>query len=302
MKNVQVEFNTRTYGVETSLKELRRRWAKSPGFQRLLRKAAYDQLRGEPVTLKASNKRAGRALELAVCKVRRTMELDTEGHAARPCYLMRKGKTWTEVHKAVAVKAMKETTPDTLAVMPLWIYDPRISWAAAAKLDAKTAPEPVTVAPETVEFSENRERESAHPNMFEEDASSYNDAGELETPTERRERLSREGVGVARAETFEDAWKPLPLKKERPERAPITEKPLPEAPYYHALEAKMDREAQEQLSAERREFQVRRAQLGDDEAERLLCAELGEGWADDEDLEDGMLEPWEAWEQYAATS
>ena len=299
MKNVQVEFNTRTCGVETSLKELRRRWAKSPGFQRLLKKAAYDQLRGEPVTLKASNKRAGRALELAVCKVRRTMELDTEGHQARQVYLMRKGKTWAEVHKAVAVKAQKETTPDTLAVMPLWIYDPSISWAAAAKLDRLTAPEMVAIAPETVEFSEHRERESAHPNIFEEDASRYNDAGELETPSERRDRLAREGVSLARAETFEDAWKPLPLKKERPERAPVSVRELPAAPYYYALESKMDRAAQEELSAERRESQERRTQLGNDEAERTLCAELGEGWNDDEDLEAGMLEPHEAWEHYA---
>ena len=302
MKNVQVEFNTRTQGIKSSTKELRRRWVKSPGFQRLLKKVAYDRLRGEPVTLKASNPKALRALERAVYKLGvREFELPTNGHAARQVYLMRQGKAWSEVHKASAVRAMRETTPDTLAVMPLWVYSPSISWRAAAKLDAKTAPEPVYLAPETVEFSENRESESAHPNIFEEDASSYNDAGELETPSERRERLEREGVSLAHPERFEDAWRPLPLKKHAPARAPIAKKDLPAAPYYYATEAQMDKETQAELSAESKAQRERRALLADDEAERLLCAELGEALADDEDLEAEMLEPWEAWEHYAAT-
>ena len=325
MKHVQVEFNTRTQGIKSSTKELRRRWVKSPGFQRLLKKAAHDKLRGQPVTLRASNKRAQRALELAVYKVGVSeFELPTMGHASRQVYLMRRGKAWGEVHKAVAVKAMRETTPDTLAVMPLWVYSPNISWRAAAKLDARTAPETVYLAPETVEFSENRERESAHPNIFEEDASSYNDAGELETPTERRERLEREGISLARPERFEDAWRPLPLKKTReaaifkrnpnaawyepsevigfatPEKVQV--KPLPAAPYYYATEAQMDKETQAELSAERKAQRERRALLADDEAERLLCAELGEALADDEDLEAEMLEPWEVWEHYTATN
>ena len=65
MKNVRVEFNTRTLGIKSSTEELRRRWVKSPGFQRLLKKAANDKLRGRPVTLEASNSKALRALEQA---------------------------------------------------------------------------------------------------------------------------------------------------------------------------------------------------------------------------------------------
>ena len=134
MKNVEVQFNTRTYGVKSSTKELRRRYRQSEGFKRLLHAAAAAQLRNRLVTLKGSNPKATRALERAVCGVRRTMELDTNGHAARTAYLMRAGKTWEEVHKASAVKAMKATTPDTLGVMSVWVYSPTISHRAAAEL------------------------------------------------------------------------------------------------------------------------------------------------------------------------
>lgn len=323
MKNVEVQFNTRTYGVKTSTKELRRRYSQSQGFKRLLHAAADAQLKNRPVTLWASNPKALRALERAVCGVRRTMEIDTAGHAARTVYLMRDGRTWTEVHKASAIRAMKATTPDTLAVMPVWVYSPTISWAAAAQLTAKTAPEQITISPEIIEFTETRECESAHPNPHDEERSAYNDAGELEMPHERQERLQREGVSTERKEAFEDTWRPLPLRK-ADEPTPVlnrhpnaawyepsevtghtapktaTAKELPAAPWYHAAEAQMNKEQQDLLSAERRAHQERRAALDDDENERLLCAELGESLADDEDLEAGMLEPWEAMERYAA--
>ena len=323
MKHVEVQFNTHTYGVKSSTEELRRRYKQSEGFKRLLHAAAAAQLKGDPVTLKGSNPKATRALERAVCGVRRTMEIDTEGHAARTAYLMRDGRTWTEVHKASAIRAMKATTPDTLAVMPVWVYSPTISWAAAAKLTAKTAPEQIIISPEIVEFTETRERESAHPNPHEEERSAYNDAGELETPDERRERLQREGVSTERKEAFEDAWRLLPLRKAdeptpvlnrhpnaawyepskvtghtAPKTAAVKE--LPAAPWYHATETQMNKEQQDILSAERKAHQERRAALDDDENERLLCAELGESLADDENLEAEMLEPWEAMERYAA--
>ncbi len=221
MKNVQVEFNTRTFGIKSSTEELRRRWIKSPGFQRLLKKAANDKLRGRPVTLKASNQKALRALEQAVYKVGvREFEITLpEGVGARAVYLMKDGKAWTQVGKRAAVKAQKATTPDTLAVMPLWVYSPRISWAAARRLDAKTAPESINsmleeVAP--VEFSENRSRdtdrrgdtaqtEGRELSPWEEESAEYNDAGELETRAERAEREQEEheakekqGVRIAR--------------------------------------------------------------------------------------------------------
>ncbi len=299
MKNLEVQFNTRTTGIDSSTKELRRRYRKSEGFKRLLHAAAAAQLRNRRVTLKASNVKALRALERAVCGVRRTMEVDVQGQAARQVYLMKEGKTWAQVKKSAAIRAMKATTPDTLAVMAVWVYSPSISWRAARKLDALTAPEDVYIAPEVIEFSETRERESAHPNQHEEDASSYNDAGELETPSERRERLTRSGFGGARREAWEDSWKPLPLKATAPERLPITVKELPEAPYYQATEAQMPREAQAELSAERATYQMRRAELEGDHNEQLNFTDIDE-LLSSEDLEADMLEPWEALERFSA--
>ena len=299
MKNLEVQFNTRTSGIDSSTKELRRRYRKSDGFKRLLQAAAAAQLRNRGVTLKASNPKALRALERAVCGVRRMMEVDIGNEAARQVYLMKDGKAWAQVKKSHAVRAMQETTLDTLAVMPVWVYSPSISWSAARKLDALTAPEDVYIAPEVVEFSEPRERESAHPNQHEEDASSYNDAGVLETPSERRERRNHEGRSTEHREAWEDSWKPLPLKATPPERLPVTVKALPDAPYYQATEARMPREAQAELSEERTAYQERRAELDIDHNEQRDFADIDE-LLSSEDLEVDMLEPWEALERFSA--
>lgn len=341
MKHVEVQFNTRTHGVKSSTKELRRRYVNSEGFKRLLHAAADAQLKNHRVTLRASNPKALRALERAVSGVRRTMELDTQGHAARPAYLMKGGKTWTEVHKASAVRAMKATTPDTLAVMKVWTFSPTISHRAAARLVAKTAPDSINSLLEdaaVIAFKEDRGRatdkrgdnaqtEAAELAPWEEEAAEYNDAGELETLAERQEREQRErearekkGIRIARerARAAGKVFIPPTPRRTTPKPAPrfhefihVWERPqppaptpvaheLPAAPYYHATEAKMEKSAQEELSAERKAYRERRAELDDDENERLLCAELGESLADDEDLEAGMLEPWEAMERYAA--
>ncbi len=258
MKNVEVQFNTRTVGVKTSTEELRRRWVKSPGFQRLLKKAANDKLRGRPVTLEASNPKALRALEQAVHKVGvREFEITLpEGIGARAVYLMKDGKAWTQCGKRAAVRAQKATTPDTLAVMPLWVYNPRISWAAARRLDARTAPESINsmleeVAP--VEFSENRSRdtdrrgdtaqtEGRELSPWEEEAAEYNDAGELETRAERDERKQEErqanekqGVRIARERAAAAGKVFIPPTTRRTEKA--TPKPAPRYfEYIHVLE------------------------------------------------------------------
>ncbi len=320
MKNVQVEFNTRTVGIKTSTEELRRRWVKSPGFQRLLKKAANDRLRGRPVTLKASNPKALRALEQAVHKVGvREFEIQIpEGIGARAVYLMKDGKTWAQVKKSAAIRAQKATTPDTLAVMPLWVYNPRISWAAARRLDARTAPESINsmleeVAP--VEFSENRSRdtdrrgdtaqtEGRELSPWEEEAAEYNDAGELET---RAERAEREQVGRRTPKTTP---KPAPRyfefmhvwERTTPAPTPAVTPDLPAAPYYHATEdamKKVNRAEWEILSDERKAHQQRRAELNRDENERLELTEVDD-LLSPEDLESDMLEPWEAMERYAA--
>ena len=317
MKNVQVEFNTRTFGVKSSTEELRRRYRQSPGFQRLLKKAANDKLRGRPVTLKASNPKAVRALESAVYKVGvKEFEVQIpQGVGARAVYLMKDGKAWTQCSKRAAVRAQKATTPDTLAVMPLWIYHPRISWAAARRLDALTAPESISSMLEDtapVEFSENRSRDTDRRGDFaqtegreltpwEEESAEYNDAGELET---REERAEREQAGrrtpkatpkaAPRFYEYVHVW-------ERP-AAPASEpvvQALPEAPLYHATEARMSAAAQAELCAEREAYQQRRAELDDDENEQLDFAEI-DGLLSPEDLESDMLEPWEAVERYAA--
>ena len=161
MQHISVQFNTNTYGVKSSTKALRARCWKSPGFYRLLQAAAAAQLKGNPPTLQGSNPKATRALERAVCKIRRTMELDPEGHAARAAYLMRQGKAWGEVHKASAVRAMKTTTPDTLAVMKVWTFSESISHRAARKLERLTAPESISSLlddAEVIAFKEDRSR------------------------------------------------------------------------------------------------------------------------------------------------
>ncbi len=305
MKHIQVQFNTRARTVKTARAELRARCRKSPGFLRLLRLAANEQLKGNRPKLKASNRAALCALEYAVCKLRQQNEISlSEGVAARPAYLMKmkreNGRAWTEVHKATAVNAMKRTTADTLAVMPVWVYSPTISHRAAAKLDKLTAPELVTLEEAPLEYRENRESESAHPNPFTEDASTFNDAGELETPTERRERLTREHKSPrVHRETWEDADAPLPLlpKVVRPARSPARR--LPAAPWYCATEEKMDKAAYAVLTAEREAYQERRAELDADEREQLEHTEFDECLAP-EDLEQDMLEPWEALERYVA--
>lgn len=300
MQHIKVQFNTRTHGVKSSLTELRRRYRKNPGFARLLKAAAYAQLRrGEQVTLSASNPKALRALTLAVCGVRRTMELDTLGAPTRDVYLMQEKKGWREASPERATAELKRISLDAITVMKVTVYDPALSWGDAAALDAQHAPETVYIADETLPFSEPRDRTSAHPNPFEEDASTYNDGGELETPAERRERLATRGPRRERRETFEDAWRPLPLRKIAPERPPKTEKPLPAAPYYYAAETKMAPEDQAALSAERHAHQQRRALLDDDENERLELYDLDAELSPD-DLEEGMLEPWEALETFAA--
>jgi hypothetical protein len=343
MKHLQVQFNTRTYGVKSSTKELRRRYVQSEGFKRLLHAAAAAQLKGDPVTLKGSNPKATRALERAVCGVRRTMEIDTNGHAARPTYLMRDGRTWTEAHKASAVNAMKATTPDTLGVMSVWVYSPTISHRAAARLVARTAPESISTMLEdaaVIEFKENRARntdkrgdntqtESAELAPWEEEAAAYNDAGELETPAERQEReqnerktKERQGIRIARERAAAEGRAFIPPTPRRvkvetapqyheyihtwerttaPAPAPVTRE-LPEAPYYHATEEKMqkaNRAAWEILSDERVAHQQRRAVLSDDENEQLELAEFDAELSPD-DLEADMLPAWEAMERYAA--
>jgi hypothetical protein len=253
MKHVGVQFNTRTYGVKSSTKELRRRYKQSEGFKRLLHAAAAAQLKGDPVTLRGSNPKATRALERAVCGVRRTMEIDANGHAARPAYLMRNGKTWTEVHKASAVKAMKATTPDTLGVMSVWVYSPTISHRAAARLVARTAPECISTMLEeaaTIEFKENRARntdkrgdnaqtESAELAPWEEETAAYNDAGVLETPNERQEREKNErktkeqqGIRIARERAAAEGheFTPPSTRREAPKLAPMYHE------YIHAWE------------------------------------------------------------------
>ena len=317
MKNVRVEFNTRTSGIKSSTEELRRRWAKSPGFQRLLKKAANDKLRGRPVTLKASNPKALRALKSAVYKVGvKEFEMTLpEGVSARAVYLMKNGKTWAQVKKSAAVRAQQATTPDTLAVMPLWIYHPRISWAAARRLEARTAPESINTMLEDaapVEFSENRSRETDRRGDFaqtegreltpwEEESAEYNDAGELETQTERAER---EQVG---RRTPKATPKPAPryfeymhvLERTTPAPTPAVTHDLPAAPLYHATEAQMDKATQDELSEERKAHQQRRAELDADQSEQLELAEL-DAELSPEELESDMLEPWEAMERYAA--
>lgn len=300
MNHVRVQFNTRTHGVKSSLAELRRRYRTNPGFKRLLLAAAYAQLRrGEQVMLSASNPKALRALEQAVCGVRRMMELDTLGEPTRDVYLMQEKKGWREVGHERAIAELKRISLDAITVMKVTVYEPALSWQDAAALDAKHAPETVYVTDEVAPVSEPRERTSAHPNMFEEDASRYNDAGELETPAERRERLATLGPRRERPDTWEDAWRPLPLKKTIPKRAPKTAKPLPAAPWYYAAEYKMAAEDQAALSAERRAHQQRRALLDDDENEREELYDLDAELSPD-DLEEGMLEPWEALENFAA--
>lgn len=304
MKNTQVQFSTRARTVKSARNELRARCRKSPGFLRLLRLAANEQLKGRAPTLSASNRAALRALEYAVCKLRQQNEIGlSEGVAARPAYLMRKKtdnskrRPWMEVHKATAVHAMQETTLDTLAVMPVWVYSPTISHRAARKLEALTAPELVTVEEAPLEYRENRESESAHPNPFTEDASTYNDAGELETPTERRERLTREQK-TPRRETWEDAWKPLPLKEkgERPAPTPVRE--LPAAPYYYAAQHQFPEWVKREMQRRQAADDARRVKLGQDASEVVALAELDE-LLSPEELEQDMLEPWEALERYA---
>lgn len=343
MNNISVQFNTKTVGVETSTKELRRRYRASEGFKRLLHAAAAAQLKGDLVTLKSSNSKATRALERAVCRVRRTMEVDTEGRAARSVYLMKRNKVWTEVHKAVAIHAMKATTPDTLAVMPVWVYSPTISHRAAARLVARTAPESITAIlgeVENIEYRENRSRatdkrgdtaqtESAELTPWEEETAEYNDAGVLETPAERQEReqndrntKEQQGIRIARERaaaegrefipptTRSEAPKPAPRFHEyihawertlAPAPTPSTRE-LPEAPYYHATEGKMNkanRAAWETLSDERAAHQQRRTALDDDENEQLELADL-DAELSPNDLEADMLPAWEAMERYAA--
>ena len=320
MKNLQVEFNTRTLGIKSSTEELRRRYRQSPGFQRLLKKAANDRLRGKAVTLKASNPKALRALESAVYKVGvKEFEMTLpEGIGARAVYLMKDGKAWAQVGKRAAVRAQKATTPDTLAVMPLWIYHPRISWAAARRLDALTAPESVSSMLEDaapVEFSENRSRdtdrrgdtaqtEGRELSPWEEESAEYNDAGELET---RAERAEREQVG---RRTPKATPKPAPryfeymhvLERTTPAPTPAVTHDLPAAPLYHATEdamKKANRAEWEILSGERDAHQQRRAKLDDDHNEQLELADFDE-FLSPEDLEADMLEPWEAMERYAA--
>ena len=315
MNHVRVQFNTRTYGVKSSLEELRRRYRTNPGFKRLLHAAAYAQLkRGERVTLEASNPKALRALELAVCGVRRTMTISTLGEPTREVYLMREGKAWREVSHERALAELRRIGLDAITVMKVTVYDPAISSEDAAAMHAKHAPEAVEILPEVAPFSEDRSRAADRPTRtrhdehklemreltpWDEDAATYNDAGELETPEERRERLAKLGPRQERRETFEDAWRPLPLKKTAPERPPKTVKPLPAAPWYYALEYKMAAEDQATLSAERRAYQQRRALLDDDENERLEFYDMDAELSPD-DLEEGMLEPWEALENFAA--
>ena len=62
---------------------------------------------------------------------------------------------------------------------------------------------------------------------------------------------------------------------------------------------KANRAAWETLSDERAAHQQRRAALDDDENEQLELAELDAELSPD-DLEEGMLKPWEAMERYAA--
>ena len=343
MKHVEVQFNTRTYGVKSSTKELRRRYKQSEGFKRLLHAAAAAQLKGDPVTLKGSNPKATRALERAVCGVRRTMEIDTEGHAARQVYMMKRSKAWEEVHKASAVKAMKDTTPDTLGVMSVWVYSPTISHRAAARLVAKTAPDSIGMMLEdaaVIEFKENRSRttdkrgdntktESAELTPWDEEAAEYNDAGELETPEQRNKReqderktKERQGIRIARERAAAEGREFIPPtnRREAPKPAPRfheyihawerttapvptpSTRELPEAPYYHATEEKMNkanRAEWERLSAERAAHQQRRADLRDDENEQLELADLDAELSPD-DLEADMLPAWEAMERYAA--
>ena len=315
MNHVRVQFNTRTHGVKSSLDELRRRYRTNPGFKRLLLAAAYAQLRrGEQATLSASNPKALRALMLAVCGVRRTMELDTLGEPTRDVYLMQEKKGWREASRERATAELKRISLDAITVMRVTVFEPTLSWQDAAALDAQHAPETPEILPEVAPFSEDRSRAADRPTRtrhdehklemreltpWDEDAATYNDAGELETPDERSERLAKLGASRERRETFEDAWRPLPLKTTAPERPPKTEKPLPAAPYYYAAEYKMAAEDQATLSAERRAHRQRRALLDDDENERLELADLDAELSPD-DLEEGMLEPWEALENFAA--
>lgn len=340
MKHISVQFNTRTHGVKSSTKALRRRYKQSESFKRLLQVAAAAQLHGDPVTLQGSNPKATRALERAVCRIRRTMELDPEGHAARVAYLMRQGKTWAEVHKASAVRAMTTTTPDTLAVMKVWTFSPTISHRAARKLERLTAPDSIGSLLEdaaVIEFKENRSRatdkrgdnaqtEAAELSPWEEETAEYNDAGKLETTAERhkreqseREAKERRGVEIAKERAKAAGKVFIPPTPRRPQA-----KPAPRFyEYIHVWERAADpapapaaqplpeapyyyaTEARMPAAAQaelsaERKAHQQRRALLDDDENEAL--ELAELDAElsPDDLEAGMLPAWEALERFAA--
>lgn len=318
MRHVEIEFSTRARTVKSARDELRARCKKSPSFLRLLRKAAAEQLKGNRPELSASNPAAQRGLEYAVCKLRQQTEIHVpEGIAARPAYLMREetehGRSWTEVSKRRAVFAMKQTTPDTLAVSKVWVYSPTISHRAARKLDRWTAPETVKLEEKILQWEDTRQIQSEH---FRSDAGIYNNAGELVfteyvdgeprryTLTEKNERVwikkPSQQPHEPRLETWEEADAPLPLLPKVDRAAPVPARQLPAAPFYHASQVRMSKEDYAVLAAERTAYQEYRADVDADEAERLAFADLDEALSP-EDLEEGMLEPWEALERYATT-
>jgi len=276
-----VDFITRAETVKRARDELRERCRKSPGFLRLLRKAAAEQLKGARPVLTASTPAATRALEYAVCKLRMQTEVNVpEGVAARPVYLMREetehGRPWTEVSKRRAVFAMKQTTPDTLAVSKVWVYSPTISHRAARKLDALTAPEEVTIDDHILTWEDTRQIESAH---FTDDRGVYDDAGNLVHPDDAGEQEER-------PETWEEAWRPLPLKEKVARRAPTPAREVPEAPFYHATQTQTPRWAQLLMDAEQDAHKERKEELARDDEEaaadgaesilELLREQLGE--------------------------
>lgn len=292
---IRVQFNTSSRGINSSLRELRRRCRQSPGFYRLLKLAAYRTLRGEPVDLGASNPKAERALRLAVAGISRS-EYQTPmlGKSFRVVYERRDGKEWLEVSKATADAERAHTTTDSLAIREVIAYSSKITWTHAEMLERKTRPQIIHYAPEWSEYRENREAESAHSNPLNEEHLSYNDAGKLETPEERAERIAQTAK-APRVETWLDAELPLsyflkatPAPRPEPRRIE-----LPAAPFYYSSTDKIKGAAAIMHDGESEARRLNRLELDTDDAEVKAHAEMDEFLAE-ENLEEGMITPAQA--------
>lgn len=302
---LRVRFNTQTDTINGSLEELRNRARKSPAFLRLLKLAAYGSMTKRPVLLSASNRPAMRALRIALAGVsRNTCQVPTLGKSYRTVYEMNDGRAWREVSKQRADEVRNKTTPDSLAVREVIAYHPKITWGHAALLDRKTHGEIHAAIRDVINtqradslsrWQEARERnarngDGAHAGSSDEYLE-YNDAGELETPEERTQRLT---ARLPR-ETWENAERHISayLTKTPEAKAPPRVIELAAAPFYQSSADKVKGAAAIIRDAEQEAQRLNRLELDTDAAEVESYSDLDEFLAQ-EDLEHGMRTPAEA--------